>query len=209
MNNDNKKQADRSSLQGRREFLKTGACGLAAAAALPLLFSAGAAFAAQSTNARRALTVFHSESGNTKALAGIIQAQLGGDLAEISPAVPYSADYDTATLEARRQLITGRRPANRPLPVDVASYDVICVGSPLWWGTLSVPVITFLTDHDLAGKTVVPFSTNGGGSRDKTFDDVNMICANAKVLEGFKIGGSRAAGARSEVAAWLSRIGLA
>lgn len=193
----------------RRQILAASVLGFAAAVAAPLLLSPGAAFAAQSTGNRRVLTVFHSRSGNTKALATIIQGQLGGDIAEIKPVTPYSSDYDTATVEARHQLITGQRPANQTMPVDIAAYDVICVGSPLWWGTLSVPTITFLTQYDLAGKTIVPFSTNGGGSRDKTFDDVKMICTNSKVLDGFKIGGKRAAGARSDVTSWLRKIGMA
>lgn len=161
MNDDYKKQPPKNSLLGRRDILKAGAIGLAAAVAAPLLLSPGAAFAAQATGNRRVLTVFHSRSGNTKALATIIQGQLGGDIAEIRPTIPYSDDYDTATVEARHQLITGQRPTNQPMSVDIASYDVICVGSPLWWGTLSVPTITFLTANDLSGKTVVPFSTNG------------------------------------------------
>ncbi|WP_291447869.1 flavodoxin [Desulfovibrio sp.] len=202
---DTKNQSDGIS---RRQLLTVGAIGLAAAVAAPVLFSTGSAFAA-AADGKRVLTVFHSRSGNTKSLATIIQGQLGGDLAEIAPATPYSPDYDTATVEARYQLITGKRPGNLPLSVNPASYDIICVGSPLWWGTLSVPVIAFLTETDLAGKTIVPFSTNGGGSRDKTFDDVKMICANSKVLDGFKIGGKRAAGARSDVASWLRDIGVA
>lgn len=94
------------------------------------------------------------------------------------------------------------------MPVDIASYDVICVGSPLWWGTLSVPTITVLTDNDLSGKAVIPFSTNGGGSRDKTFEDVKMICTNSKVFVGFKVSGKRASGARSDVTSWLRKIGM-
>jgi len=199
---------DKSTILGRRDILKAGGIGLAAAVAAPLLLSPGAAFAAQATGNRRVLTVYYSRSGNTKALATIIQGQLGGDIAEIIPGTPYSDDYDTATVEARHQLITGQRPTNQLMSVNIASYDVICVGSPLWWGTLSVPTITFLTTNDLSGKTIVPFSTNGGGSRDKTFDDVKMICAKSKVLDGFKIGGGRAAGARSSVALWLREIGM-
>lgn len=209
MNDDNKNQPLQGSLLGRRNILKAGAFGLAAVVAAPRLLSTGDAFAAQASGKGRVLTVFHSRSGNTKALASIIQAQLGGDIAEIRSATPYSDDYDTATVEARHQLITGQRPGNRPLSVEVASYDVICVGSPLWWGTLSVPTITFLTESDLSGKTIIPFSTNGGGSRDKIFDDVKMICTNSKVLDGFKVGGKRAAGARSEVTSWLRKIGMA
>lgn len=209
MKYDNENQSIQNTLFGRRELLKAGTIGLAATVAAPFLLSPGAAFAAQHTGKGRVLTVFHSRSGNTKALATIIQTQLGGDIAEIRPATPYSDDYDTATAEARHQLITGQHPANQPLSVDIASYDVICVGSPLWWGTLSIPTITFLTQYDFAGKTVIPFSTNGGGSRDKTFDDVKMICTKSQVLDGFKVGGRSAAGARSNVASWLRKIGMA
>lgn len=203
MNDSDKKTSFQSSLLGRRDILKAGSIGLAATVVAPFLLSSGTTFAAQTTGMGRILTVFHSRSGNTKVLASIIHAQLGGDIAEIRPATPYSDDYDTATVEARHQLITGQRPTNQPLSVDVASYDVIFVGSPLWWGTLSVPTITFLTQYDLAGKTIIPFSTNGGGSRDKTFDDVRMICASSKVLSGFKTKGSSVSRDHLKVKSWL------
>lgn len=121
MKDDDKNKTPKSTLMGRRELLKAGAFGLAAAVAAPLLLSPGAAFAAQGKGNQRILTVFHSRSGNTKSLATIIQGQLGGDIAEIIPAIPYSSDYDTATVEARHQLITGQRPANQPMSVDIAA----------------------------------------------------------------------------------------
>ena len=56
----------------------------------------------------------------------------------------------------------GFEPELKPLPVNVADYDVIAVGTPTWWYTMAPAVKAFLHRQNFAGKTVVPFMTNGG-----------------------------------------------
>ena len=72
-----------------------------------------------------------------------------------------------------------------PIPVDVDNYDVIFVGTPCWWGTISNPLRTFLHQHSFAGKTVIPFMTNGTSG--KKLQDVRKLCIGAMVLDGLSI----------------------
>lgn len=101
-------------------------------------------------------------------------------MAQISPVTPYPSDYDETVRISRLELLTGRRHPVQPLSVRLQQYDSIFLGSPLWWGTLAVPVLQFLTQYSLEGKQVFPFSTNGGGNRDKIFDDL-LLCPKADV----------------------------
>ena len=54
------------------------------------------------------------------------------------------------------------RPAMAAPAPDMARYDTVFVGFPIWWGVEPRVVDTFLESRDLTGKTVIPFATSGG-----------------------------------------------
>jgi ribonuclease P protein component len=96
-------------------------------------------------------------------------------------------------------------------------YDIVFVGSPIWYGTYAAPLMTFFDSNKLSGKTVVPFCTHGGGGAGRFFDDVKKSCPEAKVLEGLVIRGSNQIERRldigvtshhteDDVVEWLNRI---
>ena len=135
--------------------------------------------------------VYYSQSKarNTALVAKWIQKHVGGDLIAIETVEPYPEPYfrtlATATLERR----SGKKRPIRPTP-SVAAYDVVFLGTPIWYGTCAFPVEQFLKANPLAGKTVVPFSTHGGGGAPLYERDVKAACPAAKVLPGFTARGS-------------------
>src|SRR3546814_5134423 len=68
-------------------------------------------------------------------------------------------------------------------------YDVVFVGFPTWGMQLPPPMKSFLNDYDLSGKTVVPFNTNAGYGVGSSFETVQQLCADSKILEGFSTKG--------------------
>ena len=46
-----------------------------------------------------------------------------------------------------------------------------------------------MTQHNLKGKTVIPFNTNAGYGVGSSFETVKKLCPNSKVLEGFEMKG--------------------
>ncbi len=50
-------------------------------------------------------------------------------------------------------------------------YDIIFIGFPNWWGTMPMPILTFLESYKLEGKIVIPFCTHGGGGEQNCFKD--------------------------------------
>lgn len=156
----------------------------------------------------KALTVFYSHSGNTRACARLIQAQVGGDLVEIVPAQPYPVEYKAVVAQAKRELQAGYRPALRTRVADIDAYDVVFVGSPNWWNTVAPPVTTFLAAYALAGKAAVPFITHEGTGLGRSARDIADLCPEATVLEGLAVRGSRVSAAQPQVAAWLRKLGM-
>ena len=135
--------------------------------------------------------VYYSQSKvqNTALIAKWIQKHVGGDLIAIETVEPYPEPYfrtlATATLERR----SGKKRPIKPMP-SLAAYDVVFLGTPIWYGTYAFPVELFLKANPLAGKTVVPFSTHGGGGAPLYERDVKAACPAAKVLPGFTARGS-------------------
>lgn len=154
------------------------------------------------------LTVFYSHSGNTRALARLIQQLAGGDLLEILPVTPYPADYNTVVNQAKRELQAGYRPPLQTVKENIGNYDVILVGSPNWWNRAAPPVMTFLAGHDLSGKAIAPFITHEGTGLGQSAGDIAQLCPGATILEGLAVRGGRVKGAQRELAEWLARLDI-
>lgn len=158
---------------------------------------------------KKVLILYYSWSGNTRELAKQIQAQTGGDLVELETVTPYPTAYNQTVEQAKKELEANHLPPLKTRVDNLASYDVIFLGSPNWWYTLAGPVRTFLSQNNLAGKTVIPFMTHGGGGFANSLKDIKAFCPNATILEGLAILGTRAKNAQGDVARWLHTLGMA
>jgi flavodoxin len=114
----------------------------------------------ETKNANKVLVIYYSLTGNTKSIAEMIRRKTGGDVFEIETVRNYPAEYSATTEEAKRELETGDLPALKKKPPDMSSYDLILVGSPVWWYTVSTPVMSFLRQADFAGRKVSGFCTH-------------------------------------------------
>lgn len=136
------------------------------------------------------LIVYYSYSGNTGKVAHAIHKSIGGDLLEIESMDPYPGNYNAVVEQARKELHSGYRPALKTGVGDVSMYDTVFVGSPNWWHTIAPPVITFLAEADLSGKTIIPFITHGGGGLGRSASDIEELCPNSTVLESMAVYGA-------------------
>ena len=113
------------------------------------------------------LVAYFSASGVTAGAARKIAEAVGGDLFEIRPEEPYTAaDLDWRNKKSRSSLEMtdpDSRPAMAAAPApDMARYDTVFVGFPIWWGVEPRVVDTFLEGGSFAGKRMIPFATSGG-----------------------------------------------
>lgn len=151
------------------------------------------------------LTVFYSYGGNTARVAREIQAVAGGDLYEIKSDTVYPDEYRPMTQQAKREIEQKFRPKMTGGEIDVSPYDVVFIGSPNWWGTIPTQIDSFLESHDLAGKTVVPFVTHGGGGVQNTTRDLTAACKGCSVVQNGWVGyGAETDGVRE----WVNGLNL-
>lgn len=158
--------------------------------------------------APKMLVLYYSQTGNTKAVAEEIANKLGADIEEITMADPYDPDFQATIdrcLKEREQEIL---PTINPVKADLANYDVIFLGYPVWFGTYAPPVITFLNDADFIGKKIVPFCTFGSGGLESSVKDLVAAEPNAEVLPGYGVRAARLDAMPKEVDNFLKASGF-
>lgn len=161
----------------------------------------------------KALVVYFSATGNTKAVAETLAGLQGADLYEIVPEQPYKDEdlnyNDRTTRATMEQNDPDARPAIQGSITDLEQYDVVYVGYPIWWGDMPRILYTFFDTYDLSGKTIAPFCTSGGSGLSGTPGTIEELEPDATVLDGLHISGSAADSAESSVSEWLDSIGQA
>lgn len=151
----------------------------------------------------RILVAYFSASGVTAKAAKEIADAVGGDLYEIKPEKPYTtADLDWTNKNSRSTLEMKDpdcRPAIAGGAPDMAAYDTVFVGFPVWWYVEPRIVDTFLESHDFSGKTLVPFATSGGSGIAGAEKSLKEHCPAAEWQRGRLVRGDAAAWAKSLV----------
>lgn len=145
----------------------------------------------------KALIAYFSASGVTARAAKEMAAATGADLYEIRPAEPYT-DADLNWMDKKsRSTIEMNDPACRPAIAggvqDMAQYDTVLIGFPIWWYVEPRIVDTFLESYDFSGKTLIPFATSGGSGIGKAEKSLQAHCPAASWAKGQLLNGAGAA----------------
>ena len=152
------------------------------------------------------LVAYFSASGTTKTAAERLAKAAGADLFEIKPAIPYtSADLNWMDKKSRSS-VEMNDPDSRPeiaetMP-NMADYNTVFIGFPIWWYVAPHIIHTFLESYDFTGKTLVPFATSGGSGMGKTVDELRKLCPNADWKAGKLVNGA----SDQALAAWAAKF---
>ena len=158
-------------------------------------------------NFGKVLVVYFSLSGNTRDIAQRIQAKTNGDIYEIKTAQKIK-NNPMLYFKTKSDLKNGAYPELQGDMPDMSGYDIIFVGSPVWWYTVSTPVKAFLSQTDFKSRKVVPFSTQG--SNPGTFhEDFVKMAKNANVtgyLSFNNMGKEYDKAIDNKISAWLNKL---
>ena len=158
-------------------------------------------------SAQKALVLYYSETGTTKTVAMELQKQTGADIESVEPVEPYSGNFQETIQRGQREMQSGQTPALKPLTKQVADYDLIFLGYPIWFGTYAMPIATLVKEHDFAGKTIVPFCTFGSGGLNTSSDALKKALPKANIAEGYGVRTARVAAAEKELDRFLKENG--
>lgn len=153
------------------------------------------------------------ERGNTAIMVDYIKELANVDVFEIEPEKPYPTDYMECVHYVNDvEIPQDLRPAYKGDVENLADYDNIFIGGPIWNGQPPMIIRTFIEAHqsELSGKTFVPFGTHGGSGVSSYTSLIRSYFPNAKQLESLGIAGTdiRNNASKTRVDNWLKRIGL-
>jgi flavodoxin len=151
------------------------------------------------------LVAYFSRSGNTRVIAGTIRRALGADLFEIRAARPYPEDYEATVEQARQETERRYEPPLEARVPNLALYETLFLGFPIWGQTAPPVIRSFLKSHDLSGKRVRPFITHGGYGLGSSRAVLKSHAANARLEPEFSLEADQERRTIEQVSRWLGR----
>ena len=178
---------------------------------LKMIIGAAAVMVMTSTaslNAQKVLVLYYSQTSNTKAVAQEIATKLNADIEEVVAVNPYNEDFKATIERCMKEREAGTTPKIKPVKANIAKYDVIFLGYPIWFGTYAPPIATWLDKVDLSGKKVVPFCTFGSGGLESSVKDLASKQPKAEIIEGYGVRAARMDAMPNEVDQFLKANGF-
>ena len=157
--------------------------------------------------AGKILVAVFSASGVTKRVGEEIARIAGADFYEIVPKEIYtSADLDWMNKKSRSS-IEMNDPSARPKiaenSLDIASYDTVIVGFPIWWGEEPRILDTFVEKYSFEGITVIPFCTSGGSGIGRSGSNMEALAGSGTWLDGKRFSGNVS---EADLQAWVDGL---
>lgn len=158
---------------------------------------------------KKILVAYFSASGVTAKAAKALAEAAGADLYEIKPEKPYThEDLNWNDKKSRSSVEMNdktSRPAVAGKVADMAQYQTVFVGFPIWWYVAPTIINTFLEGYDFSGKTLIPFATSGGSGMGKTNTELAPSCPGAILLDGKMLNGMQS---QADLKAWVESLNL-
>ena len=158
----------------------------------------------------KVLVAYFSATGNTEKVAEELARLEEADLFEIRPVQPYTAEdlnFNVKDCRANREMQDETcRPAIEGTVENMEQYDVVFLGTPIWWGRETAIIDTFLESYSFAGKKIIPFCTSGISGVEKAVEHIkSLVGEDVTVDAGKRLG---ADGSEEEVKTWTELLGL-
>ena len=159
------------------------------------------------SDSSKILVAYFSCTNHTENIAQKIVDVTGGTLYEIIPAEPYTdADLnynDNSSRSSEEQNDDLARPSISNMVINMANYEVVYLGYPIWWGKAPKIIYTFLESYDFSNKAIAPFCTSGGSGISQSVEDLKKLNSGATWLNGNRFFSSAS---REEVENWINEL---
>ena len=158
------------------------------------------------------LVVYFTWSGHLDSMAHWIADETGGDVLRVLARDEYPESYNDTTARAKKEKDGGARPAITVSlsAAQMAKYDTVFFGFPVWWYDLPMPMWTFLESVDLSGKTVhIFFSHEGTSDGGSALSTIGTLAKGATVNtdNALSIRGSKVKNSEEDVRDWVKELG--
>ena len=120
------------------------------------------------------LVVFYSRTGTTRGLAGQIADMLDCQAEEVVDVQPRSGLL--GFVKGGMHALKGRPTQIGEVKNDPAAYDLVIIGTPVWAGTMTPAIRTYITQQKDRLPEVAFFLTTGGTGIERTFRHMQELC---------------------------------
>lgn len=156
---------------------------------------------------KKALVTYFSATGNTAKAAKTLAEAAGADIYEIKPAVPYTKEdlnwQDKQSRSSTEMSDKSSRPKLADKDANIADYDVVFVGFPVWWYIAPTIINSFLESYNFCGKKIVLFATSGSSGFGRAVEFLEPSAPGATIIEGRVLNGSPSADSLKD---WMSQL---
>lgn len=155
---------------------------------------AGAIALTACTECPKALVLYYSQEGSTQVVAEEISRLTGADIERFDVTEAYSGTYEETIERCRNEMSEGRLPEVKPLNVNPEDYDIIFLGTPIWFGTPARPTLALISGlgkKAFQGKTIVPFATFGSGGLGSAALAYSEAFPKATIAKGYGVRAAR------------------
>lgn len=141
----------------------------------------------------KVLVSYFSASGVTRGVAQRIATAIEGDIFEIEPVEKYTnEDLNWMDKQSRSSIEMNEniKPDIASKVSNLAEYDTICLGFPIWWYKEPTIIDKFLEENNMTGKNIYVFVTSGSSSIDSTYKSLNDNFPDLNFVSGKRFTGN-------------------
>lgn len=165
----------------------------------------------------KTLIVYYSFTNNVHTIVTDLQTQIEADAVRIEPAeegLDYAANnyaIGSALMQAIRNNPNDAAsyPEIKSVEINIADYDRIIVGAPLWWSNMAAPLQSFLFHHgnEMKGKDIGLIVSSSSSGISGVEADAKRLIPEGNFLEpSLWIRSSQTSNCHSLIADWLNKI---
>lgn len=129
------------------------------------------------------LVVFFSFEGNTKFIAETIAKTMNADILELKTSKKYPTEGLGKYFWGGKSVIFGEKPELTNDSVDLSQYETVLIGTPIWAGSFTPPIKSFISQNKIHGKRIAFFASHGGGGAQKCFAKLKEALPGNKFID--------------------------
>lgn len=131
------------------------------------------------------IILFYSFEGNTKRVAMYLAEKLNIPYEEIKLVNEFKSKGFSKFFILGSQVMMKKKPELKPLSINLAEYDTVILGSPIWAGCFTPAIRTILNNGVLNNKNIAFFYCHDGGPGRADIKIKEEVKKNNKIISTY------------------------